>query len=169
MIEILNADITTLEVDAVVNAANGALRGGGGVDGAIHEAAGPQLLTELKRFPGCPTGEAVRTMGYKLPARYVIHAVGPIWRGGTASEAALLARAYEASFARAAEAGDVRSIAFPAISTGIYRFPKIDAARIALTSMLTHEREYDRIIACVFGNEDAELYRDVLNALRRNR
>src|SRR3954469_1724633 len=107
MIDIVVADITTLDVDAVVNAANGALRGGGGVDGAIHRAAGPQLMTELKLLPGCPTGEAVRTRGYKLAARYVIHAVGPIWRGGGQSESALLARAYERAFMRAKEAGDI--------------------------------------------------------------
>ncbi len=169
MIEIIKGDITTLQVDAIVNAANGALRGGGGVDGAIHDAAGPQLLAELEQFPGCPTGEAVRTNGYGLPARYVIHAVGPMWHGGAASEAALLSRAYEASFARAVEAGDVRTIAFPAISTGIYRFPKADATRIALTSMLEHEREYDRIIACVFSDEDATLYRETLIDLRAER
>jgi O-acetyl-ADP-ribose deacetylase (regulator of RNase III) len=169
MIEIVTADITTLQVDAVVNAANGALRGGGGVDGAIHRAAGPQLMTELKLYPGCPTGEAVRTRGYKMTARYVIHAVGPIWRGGAQSEPALLARAYEASFARAREAGDVRTIAFPSISTGVYRYPKVDAARIALTSMLDHESEYERIVACAFSDEDAQLYRDMLGTLRRSR
>src|SRR4051812_43006455 len=112
MIDIVVADITTLEVDAVVNAANGALRGGGGVDGAIHRASGPQLMTELKLFPGCPTGEAVRTRAYKMrQAKYVIHAVGPIWRGGGQSEPALLSRAYESAFARAKEAGDVKTIA----------------------------------------------------------
>ncbi|MDB4874399.1 MAG: Appr-p processing protein [Gemmatimonadetes bacterium] len=169
MIEILEADITTLAVDAIVNAANGALRGGGGVDGAIHRAAGPQLLTELKLFPGCPTGGAVRTMGYRLPAKYVIHAVGPVWYGGSKSEAPLLAKAYESSFARAQEAGDVKTIAFPAISTGVYRFPKDHAARIALTSMLAHEREYERIVACVFDEETAMIYHDMLEAMRRNR
>jgi O-acetyl-ADP-ribose deacetylase len=169
VIEILVADITTLEVDAVVNAANGALRGGGGVDGAIHRASGPQLMTELKLFPGCPTGEAVRTRAYKMTSKYVIHAVGPIWRGGAQSESALLARAYESAFARAKEAGDVKTIAFPAISTGVYRFPKYDAARIALSSMLDHEWEYSRIIACLFDDEDALLYRDTLATLRRSR
>lgn len=169
MIDITVADITSLEVDAVVNAANGALRGGGGVDGAIHRAAGPQLLTELKLFPGCPTGSAVLTRGYKLPAKYVIHAVGPVWRGGGQSETALLARAYESAFARAKEAGDVATIAFPAISTGVYRFPKDSAARIALTSMLDHEREYKRIVACLFDEADLVLYKDMLAALRRAR
>jgi O-acetyl-ADP-ribose deacetylase len=169
MIEIVVTDITTLEVDAVVNAANGALRGGGGVDGAIHRAAGPQLMTELKLFPGCPTGEAVRTRAYKMKSKYVIHAVGPIWRGGSQSEAALLARAYESAFARAKEAADVKTIAFPAISTGVYRFPKYDAARIALSSMLDHESEYSRIIACLFDDDDAMLYREMLATLRRSR
>jgi O-acetyl-ADP-ribose deacetylase (regulator of RNase III) len=169
VIEIVVADITTLEVDAVVNAANGALRGGGGVDGAIHRASGPQLMTELKLFPGCPTGEAVRTRAYKMPSKYVIHAVGPIWRGGGQSEPALLARAYESSFARAKDAGDIRTIAFPAISTGVYRFPKYDAARIALTSMLEHEWEYSRIVACLFDDDDAQTYRDTLASLRRAR
>ena len=169
MIEIVTADITTLETDAIVNAANGALRGGGGVDGAIHRAAGPQLMTELKLFPGCPTGEAVRTRGYKLRARYVIHAVGPVWHGGAQSESALLARAYESSFAKAEEAGDIQSIAFPALSTGAYRFPKPDAARIALRSMLAHEGEYERIVACLHEERDAELYRDTLTMLRKSR
>ena len=169
MIEIIAADITTLDTDAIVNAANGALRGGGGVDGAIHRAAGPQLLTELKLFPGCPTGEAVRTRGYKLRARYVIHAVGPVWHGGGQSEPALLARAYESAFARASEAGDVRSIAFPALSTGAYRYPKPEAAAIALRAMVAHESEYERIVACIFEEHDAELYRDTLVSIRRSR
>jgi len=169
MIEIVTADITTLETDAIVNAANGALRGGGGVDGAIHRAAGPQLMTELKLFPGCPTGEAVRTRGYKLRARYVIHAVGPVWHGGGQSEPALLARAYERSFVRAQEAGDIKSIAFPALSTGAYRFPKPEAALIALRSMLAHEGEYERIVACVHEVSDAELYQDTLTMLRKSR
>lgn len=169
MIDIVTADITTLHVDAVVNAANDALRGGGGVDGAIHRASGPQLMAELKLFPGCPTGDAVRTRAYKMPAKYVIHAVGPVWHGGGQSESALLAQAYESAFARAKEAGDVRSIAFPAISTGIYRFPKDEAARIALSAMLDHESEYDRIVACLLDDEDAVLYRTTLMNLRRTR
>ena len=167
MIEIVKADITTLDVDAIVNAANSALRGGGGVDGAIHRAAGPQLMTELLQFSGCATGDAVRTRGYKLPAKYVIHAVGPIWDGGDDSEPELLSQAYESAFARAREAGDIRTIAFPAISAGIYGFPKPHAARIALTSMLAHEDEYDRIVACVFDEDSAALYRDTLATLRR--
>ena len=169
MIEILTGDITTLEVDAVVNAANADLRGGGGVDGAIHEAAGPELLRELKGHGTCRTGSAVRTRGYNLPAKHVIHAVGPVWRGGANSEAALLADAYQSAFARARDAGDVRTIAFPAISTGVYRFPKDEAARVALTVMLDHEAEYDRIVACLFSDDDAQVYRTTLSALRASR
>src|SRR5215213_2269511 len=116
MIEIITADITTLQVDAIVNAANGALRGGGGVDGAIHRAAGPELLEELKKYPGCATGDAIITPGYNLPAKYVIHAVGPMWYGRNRSEAGLLAKTYERAFTVAFEAGDIKTIAFPAIS-----------------------------------------------------
>jgi len=169
MIEIVAGDITALETDAIVNAANSALAGGGGVDGAIHRAAGPQLMAELKLFPGCPTGEAVLTRGYKLRARYVIHAVGPVWHGGSRSEAALLARAYESAFARAKEAGDIRSIAFPALSTGAYRFPKPDAAAIALRAMVAHDAEYERIVACLYDEADAELYREALTVVRKGR
>ena len=169
MIEIIKGDITTLAVDAIVNAANTALRGGGGVDGAIHRAAGPDLLVELKRTAGCPTGDAVRTRAYQLPARYVIHAVGPVWSGGSQGERELLAHAYEAAFARAREATDVRSIAFPAISTGVYGFPKADAARIAIAAMRAHESEYDRIVACLFDDESAALYREILAAPPRGR
>jgi O-acetyl-ADP-ribose deacetylase (regulator of RNase III) len=169
VIEIITADITTLDTDAIVNAANAALAGGGGVDGAIHRAAGPELMTELELFPGCPSGDAVRTRGYKLRARYVIHAVGPVWRGGGQSEPALLARAYESAFARAKEAGDVRSIAFPALSTGAYGYPKAEAAAIALRAMVAHDAEYERIIACLFDERDAQLYRDTLATIRRER
>jgi O-acetyl-ADP-ribose deacetylase (regulator of RNase III) len=162
MIEVLRADITTLRVDAIVNAANSALAGGGGVDGAIHRAAGPELLAELRKFAGCPTGEAVLTRGYRLPAKYVIHAVGPIWHGGDSREREQLAAAYEAAFARAREAGDVRTIAFPAISTGVYGFPKAEAAHIAIASMRAHESELDRIVACLFDDQSVELYHSIL-------
>jgi O-acetyl-ADP-ribose deacetylase (regulator of RNase III) len=162
MIEIIQADITTLDVDAIVNAANTALRGGGGVDGAIHRAAGPQLMRSLAQYAGCPTGEAVLTPGFELRAKYVIHAVGPIWRGGNDSEARLLSSAYESSFARAREAGDVRTIAFPAISTGVYGFPKRKAAQIALTSMHAYASDFDRIVACLYDGESAALYRGLL-------
>jgi O-acetyl-ADP-ribose deacetylase len=169
MIDIITGDITTVEADAVVNAANSGLRGGGGVDGAIHRASGPRLLAELREFPGCDTGDAVRTGAYDLRAKYVIHAVGPVWQGGGNSEPELLARAYESAFARASEAGDVRSIAFPAISTGVYSYPKPEAARIALGTMVDHEPEYDRIVACLFDEADATLYRRTLAELRGER
>lgn len=158
MIEILQADITILQADAIVNAANEALRGGGGVDGAIHRAAGPELLEECRRYPGCPTGEAVLTGGYRLPARFVIHTVGPRWQGGDRGEPALLRSAYRNSFRIALEQGSIRSIAFPAIATGVYGFPKEPAARIALEVMREHERDFDRIIAALFSEEDVRLY-----------
>ena len=160
-IEIVRADITTLRVDAIVNAANAALRGGG-VDGAIHAAAGPALLRELQRWPGCEPGDAVRTAGHRLPARWVIHAVGPVWRGGGAGEAAVLRRAYASAFARAREAGDVRTIAFPAISTGIYAYPRSEAAAIALDVMRAHARDYDRVIACLFDAASVAVYEAAL-------
>lgn len=164
MIEVLEEDITTLAVDAIVNAANERLRGGGGVDGAIHRAAGPELLAELMRYDGCRTGEAVRTGGYRLPAKYVIHAVGPIWRGGGHGEPALLESAYEASFARAREVEDIRTIAFPSISTGVYGYPKSAAAKIAIAVMRRHDHEFDRIIACTFSDADRDLYESTLKA-----
>ena len=167
MLDILRADITRLSVDAIVNAANSALAGGGGVDGAIHAAAGYELAAELRNFRGCPTGSAVITRGYKLPARFVIHAVGPIWRGGGEREAELLESAYETSFRLAREEGSIRTIAFSAISTGVYGFPKPTAAEIALRAMLAHEDEFDRIIACVFDETNAELYRETLKRLQR--
>jgi O-acetyl-ADP-ribose deacetylase (regulator of RNase III) len=165
VIHITHADITTLPVDAIVNAANGALAGGGGVDGAIHAAAGAELAAELRRYSGCPTGRAVITKGYRLPARFVIHAVGPIWRGGGHREAELLTSAYETSFALAAEQGSVRTIAFPAISTGVYGFPKAPAAEIALASMLNHDHEFDAITACLFDERSADVYRETLTRL----
>ena len=162
MIEIIHADITTLDVDAIVNAANSALAGGGGVDGAIHRAAGPQLLEATRKFGRCPTGQAVITPGFRLRARYVIHTVGPVWHGGKQREDELLASAYASSFDRAREAGDVRSIAFPAISTGVYGFPKPRAARIAADAMRAHEGEFERIVACLFDAESVALYRAAL-------
>jgi O-acetyl-ADP-ribose deacetylase (regulator of RNase III) len=165
VIEIIRADITTLEVDAVVNAANEALRGGGGVDGAIHRAAGPQLLAECRRHPGCPTGQAVRTLGYLLPARFVIHTVGPVWEGGGKGEERLLACAYASSFRSAREEGSIRSIAFPAISTGVYGFPKRRAAEIAIHAMASEELRFDRIVACLFDGESVDIYQRALAAL----
>lgn len=163
MITVVRADITTLRVDAIVNAANEALRGGGGVDGAIHRAAGPQLLQELLRYPSCPTGEAVITSGYRLPARYVIHAVGPVWRGGGVGERELLENAYVNAFRRAGELDDVRTIAFPAISTGVYHFPRTEAAGIALGVMQRYENQFTEIIACLFDDEAVKVYQDVLD------
>jgi O-acetyl-ADP-ribose deacetylase len=166
MIEIVRGDITTLKVDAIVNAANSALAGGGGVDGAIHAAAGRELAAELTKYSGCPTGSAVMTRGYRLPARFVIHAVGPVWRGGKEGETDLLRNAYETSFELALDEGSIRTMAFPAISTGVYGFPKAPAAEIALGVMLSHEGELERIIACLFDEQAAALYRDTLARLR---
>ena len=162
MINVVCGDITTLDTDAIVNAANERLRGGGGVDGAIHRAAGPDLLAELMQFPSCPTGGAVVTRGYRLTARWVIHAVGPVWNGGRADEARLLDSAYERSFELARGRREIRTIAFPAISTGVYRFPREEAAVIAIAAMRRHEDAFDEIIACLYDEQHAELYRALL-------
>ena len=165
MIEIAQADITTLDVDAIVNAANARLAPGGGVDGAIHRAAGPALHDELRRrYDGCPTGEAVVTAGHRLRARYVIHTVGPIWEGGDSGEPELLARCYESVFARARELGDVRSIAFPAIATGVYGFPKSFAASIALQAMRAHDAELARIVVALVDERSTRIYQELLDA-----
>jgi len=166
MIEIVRADITTLAVDAIVNAANSALAGGGGVDGAIHRAAGPELASAAMALGPCSTGDAVLTPGFQLPARFVIHAVGPVWSGGGRGEAELLRRTYERACQLASEEGSIRSIAFPAISTGAYRFPKREAASIALSVMREHEGAFDRIVACLFDEESVRLYRSLLRGDR---
>ena len=161
-LEIIVADITTLAVDAIVNAANTSLLGGGGVDGAIHRAAGPELLTECEKVAGCITGSAKITAGYRLKARHVIHAVGPVWRGGGKGEEELLASCYRTSLTLAAERS-LRSIAFPAISTGAYRFPPDLAARIAVGTVaweITRSaRELQRVVFCCFSSESAEHHR----------
>ena len=163
MIDVLRADITTLDVDAIVNAANSALAGGGGVDGAIHRAAGPELARAAMALGPCPAGGAVITPGFALRARWVIHAVGPIWLGGGRAEAETLARVYERVFQLAREQGTIRSIAFPAISTGAYRFPKRDAAAIALGVMRANEAAFDRIVACLFDEENCRLYERLID------
>jgi O-acetyl-ADP-ribose deacetylase (regulator of RNase III) len=159
-IEIIKGDITRLQVDAIVNAANRSLLGGGGVDGAIHRAAGPELLAETRTLGGCPTGEARITRGYRLPTRYVIHTVGPVWRGGDQGEDALLASCYRNSLKLAVENG-IRTIAFPAISTGVYRFPLERATRIALSEVkrfLEQNNSIDKVIFVCFDHHTYEVY-----------
>jgi O-acetyl-ADP-ribose deacetylase len=166
-IEIVQADITTLEVDAVVNAANSALRGGGGVDGAIHRVAGPELLAECRTLGGCPTGQARITKGYRLKAKHVIHAVGPIWEGGGAGEDDLLAGAYLSSL-KLAKGHAVRSLAFPAISTGVYGFPADRAARIAVgvvAEALEGDAHFARVIFCCFSEASVEHHDQARRAL----
>ncbi|NLS17982.1 O-acetyl-ADP-ribose deacetylase [Rhizobium sp. P40RR-XXII] len=152
-------DIASLPVDAIVNAANSSLLGGGGVDGAIHRAAGPDLLTECRTLNGCKTGQAKITAGYRLPAKHVIHTVGPVWNGGDRGEEELLASCYRSSLALARERG-VRTIAFPAISTGVYRFPAEQAAGIAIRTSLDESKDgaFEAIIFCCFGDDMAALY-----------
>ena len=163
-IEIVAADITTLAVDAIVNAANTSLLGGGGVDGAIHRAAGPELLAECRTLGGCETGRAKITRGYRLPARWVIHAVGPVWRDGSHGEPELLASAYRESLRLAAE-HDARTVAFPAISCGVYGYPVDKAAAIAVSGVrrfLDADERIERVTLTCFGTAVLQAYRRAL-------
>lgn len=168
MIEIIVEDITRLDIDAIVNAANSALLGGGGVDGAIHRAAGPGLLAECRKLGGCVTGDAKITSGCRLPARYVIHAVGPVWQGGSNGEDDLLASCYRRSLEIARD-HQLRAVAFPAISTGIYGFPADRAARIAVHSVTTAQhKDFERIVFCCFSESSAAYHIRELAALQKN-
>lgn len=165
-IEVIMGDITTLRVDAIVNAANSSLLGGGGVDGAIHSAAGPELLEECRKLGGCPTGEARITAGYRLPARFVIHTVGPVWRGGDHGEDELLARCYRSCF-ELVERHEIRSIAFSAISTGAYGFPAYRASRIAVQEMnaFLDKNSLVKVTAVCFNKKVYDYYQEALKAI----
>jgi O-acetyl-ADP-ribose deacetylase (regulator of RNase III) len=166
-IEIIQGDITTLKVNAIVNAANTSLLGGGGVDGAIHRAAGPGLLEECKTLGGCPTGDAKVTSAYNLPAKFVIHTVGPVWRGGNNDEDQLLADCYNNSL-RIAENMKLNTIAFPNISTGVYGFPKEKAASIAIREVknfLEKNKDVEKVIFVIFDKENLEIYRKLMKEM----
>jgi O-acetyl-ADP-ribose deacetylase (regulator of RNase III) len=157
----VRGDITTLDVDAIVNAANSSLLGGGGVDGAIHRAAGPELLEACRRLGGCEVGDAKATPGFRLPATWVIHTVGPVWHGGTGDESELLASCYRRSLAVADQLG-ATTIAFPAISTGVYRYPRADAAMIAVSTVRSAARARQSITLVAHDPETLSLYQDLL-------
>jgi len=160
IIELFQGDITKLQVDAIVNAANSRLAGGGGVDGAIHRAGGPAIMAECRKIGGCPTGEAVITTGGKLPARYVIHTVGPVYRSGSSGEAQLLKNAYANSL-NLAEAKAVKSVAFPSISTGVYGYPIEEASKIALATVIDHLRGQagiKKVVFVLFSGHDFDVY-----------
>ena len=164
--EIVVADIATLDVDAIVDAANSALSGGGGVDGAVHRAAGPDLAPAARAAGPCPAGHAVMTAGFRLPARHVTHAVGPVWQGGDHEEDALLASCYATSLALAGDAG-LASVALPAISTGVYRFPRERATRVAVATVAAEAPRYpsiERVIFCCYSERDAAIYGAALRA-----
>lgn len=164
-IGLIRGDITRLEVDAIVNAANSSLLGGGGVDGAIHAAAGPELIGECQGLGGCPPGEARITKAYRLPAMRVIHTVGPIWRGGSAQEAAVLASCYRSSLEMARSAG-LESVAFPNISTGVYGYPKEEAARVAVSAVVAYVNAHEapgKVIFCCYDEENFRIYERLLS------
>ncbi len=163
MLKVIQHDITKLKIDAIVNAASNSLLGGGGVDGAIHQAAGPELLEFNKALAGCETGAAKISPGFHLPATWIIHTVGPVWQGGNAGEPELLAQCYQHSFELALEY-QINSIAFPAISTGVFGYPKQAAAVIAIQQLKNYQDKFEHVVACCFSEVDVELYERLLGS-----